>query len=181
MTVKQALWAGRNVRVAVVGAALLALSACSQSNGDTPTPVQTGSTAAGGAAQRGLETVPLTITEGSTAHRFTVELAVTEQQQEVGLMHRTSVPPDTGMLFPYQNPQPLAYWMKNTLVPLDMIFIRQDGTIDRIAENTVPESLEPVASGGAVIAVLELAGGTAARLNITEKAIVRWQGDAIQR
>ena len=169
------------MRTALFGAVLLALSGCSSGNVAEQPAAEPGSTASDGAAQRGLQTAPLTITEGSAVHRFTVELAVSEQQQEVGLMHRTSVPAGTGMLFPYQNPQPLAYWMKNTLVPLDMIFIRQDGTIDRIAENTVPESLEPVASGGAVIAVLELAGGTAARMNITEKAIVRWQGDAIQR
>jgi uncharacterized membrane protein (UPF0127 family) len=64
--------------------------------------------------------------------------------------------------------------MKNTLIPLDMIFIRADGTIDRIAENTIPESVEPVVSGGEVAAVLELAGGSAARLDFDDTATVRW-------
>ncbi|MBA4753068.1 MAG: DUF192 domain-containing protein, partial [Sphingopyxis sp.] len=67
------------------------------------------------------------------------------------------------------------FWMKNTPIPLDMIFIRADGSIDRIAENTIPESLEPVVSGGEVSAVLELAGGTAARLGIDETAKVTWK------
>ena len=65
--------------------------------------------------------------------------------------------------------------MKNTLIPLDMVFIRADGSIDRIAENTIPESLEPVVSGGEVSAVLELAGGTAARLGIDETAKITWK------
>ncbi len=78
------------------------------------------------------------------------------------------------MLFPFKKPRIGIFWMKNTLIPLDMIFIRADGSIDRIAENTIPESLEPVVSGGEVSAVLELAGGTAARLNIDETGKVTW-------
>ena len=65
--------------------------------------------------------------------------------------------------------------MQDTLIPLDMFFVRADGSIDRIAENTIPQSLEPVTSGGEVSAVLELAGGTAARLNIDETAKVTWK------
>lgn len=169
-------------RLTAVSALLLALSACSPATGDgAAASSETGSVAADGAAQAGLETVPLTITQGSTVHRFNVELAQTEEQQAIGLMHRSSVAADGGMIFPFQNARTASFWMKNTRVPLDIIFVRQDGTIDRIAENTIPESLEPVVSGGTVIAVLELAGGTAARLNFTENAIVRWQGDAIQR
>ena len=120
-------------------------------------------------------TLPVTITAKDRAHRFNVEVARTDAEQDKGLMFRTSLPRDGGMLFPFKKPRFGSFWMKNTLIPLDMIFIRADGSIDRIAENTIPESLEPVVSGGEVSAVLELAGGTAARLNIDETAKVTWQ------
>ncbi|MEQ1687948.1 MAG: DUF192 domain-containing protein [Sphingopyxis sp.] len=157
---------------ALCAAALLGLAACNGSGG-----------AMAGArhSESGLETVPLTITSGSRTHNFTVEVARTEEEQARGLMYRTALAPDAGMVFPFSPPRFASFWMKNTLIPLDMLFVRADGTIDRIAENTVPESLEPVGSGGEVIAVLELAGGTAARLGIDESAVVRWQGDAIRR
>ncbi|MEQ1725989.1 MAG: DUF192 domain-containing protein [Sphingopyxis sp.] len=132
-------------------------------------------------AESGLETVPLTIISGARTHNFTVEVARSEEEQARGLMYRTALGPDAGMVFPFSPPRFASFWMKNTLIPLDMLFVRADGTIDRIAENTVPESLEPVGSGGEVIAVLELAGGTAARLGIDESAVVRWQGDPIRR
>ncbi len=120
-------------------------------------------------------TIPVTITAGGQAHRFNVEVARTDAEQDRGLMFRTSLPADGGMLFPFEKPRIGSFWMKNTLIPLDMIFIRADGSIDRIAENTIPESLEPVVSGGEVSAVLELAGGTAARLGFDETAKVTWQ------
>jgi uncharacterized protein len=112
---------------------------------------------------------------GTKQHRFTVEVARTPAEQAQGLMNRTSLPANCGMLFPFPKPKYASFWMKNTFIPLDMIFIRADGSIDRIAENTIPESLEPVVSGGEVAAVLELAGGTAARLGIDESAVVRWK------
>jgi uncharacterized membrane protein (UPF0127 family) len=104
--------------------------------------------------------------DGAT-HGFEVEMALTETQQEIGLMARTAVPPDGGMLFDMGLPPEVQrFWMCNTFVPLDMVFIRPDGTIDSIAQNAVPRSLDTVASEGPVRAVLELAGGTAARLGI---------------
>ena len=107
------------------------------------------------------------VTKDGKRHDFSVEIATTERQQEVGEMFRTNVPPDSGMLFvwPASHDQPM--WMKNTLVPLDMVFIKADGTIRAIAENTVPHSLAPIDSHGPVLAVLELAGGMTAKLNIT--------------
>ena len=123
----------------------------------------------------GVATIPVTITMAGRAHAFNVEVARTDAEQDRGLMFRTSLPADGGMLFPFQKPRIGSFWMKNTLIPLDMIFIRADGSIDRIAENTIPESLEPVVSGGEVSAVLELAGGTAARLGIDESAKVTWK------
>jgi len=120
-------------------------------------------------------TIPLTIEMAGKAHRFNVEVARTEAEQEQGLMLRMRLSDDGGMLFPFPKPRIATFWMKNTLIPLDMIFVRADGSIDRIAENTIPESLEPVASGGEVAAVLELAGGTSARLGIDETAKVTWK------
>lgn len=97
---------------------------------------------------------------------FNVEMALTPKQQEVGEMFRTSVPADGGMLFDWGMSRESMMWMKNTLVPLDMVFINADGTIRSIAENTVPHSLATVSSRGPVRATLELAGGTTARLDI---------------
>lgn len=129
----------------------------------------------GASEAESVATIPVTITAKDRTHRFNVEVARTDAEQDKGLMFRTSLPADGGMLFPFEKPRIGSFWMKNTLIPLDMIFIRADGSIDRIAENTIPESLEPVVSGGEVSAVLELAGGTAAQLNIDETAKVTWK------
>ena len=93
-------------------------------------------------------------------------MAITSDQQEVGEMFRTSIPEDGGMLFDWGQPQPTQMWMKNTLIPLDMVFINQDGTIRSIAENTTPRSLAVIDAGGAVRAALELNAGTTAKLDI---------------
>jgi uncharacterized protein len=95
-----------------------------------------------------------------------VEVAATEQQQDTGLMFRTSVPADTGMLFPWPQPQISEMWMKNTIEPLDMVFIGADGTVKAIAENTVPYSLRVISSGVPVLATLELQAGITAALDI---------------
>jgi uncharacterized membrane protein (UPF0127 family) len=122
----------------------------------------------------GLEQIPLTIQSRGRTHRFTVEVARTPEQQAQGLMHRQSLAPDRGMLFPYDPPQPASFWMKNTLIPLDIIFIREDGTVARVAENTVPLSLDPIPSLEPVAAVLEIAGGRAAELGIQAGDKVNW-------
>ncbi|ABI61821.1 DUF192 domain-containing protein [Granulibacter bethesdensis] len=103
---------------------------------------------------------------------FKVEVAHTVDQQTIGLMWRTSVPADGGMLFDWNAPRNSQMWMRNTLVPLDMVFINEDGTIHAIAENTVPRSLSVIDSNGPVRATLELAAGT------TEKNDIR-VGDRI--
>lgn len=123
----------------------------------------------------GLEQVPLTITSaGGKAHRFTVELARTPEEQEQGLMNRSTLAPDKGMIFPMEPARPASFWMKNTLIPLDMIFVRPDGTISSIAENTVPLSLEPVISTEPVRAVLEIPGGRSGELGIKPGDKVSW-------
>jgi uncharacterized membrane protein (UPF0127 family) len=126
--------------------------------------------------QTGLQKVPLTIHSAGGAHRFTVEVARTPAEQQAGLMHRRSLAPDAGMIFPFAVPQTAAFWMKNTLIPLDMIFIRADGRIARVAAMTTPHSLDPVGSGEEVAAVLELRGGRAAELGIKAGDRVEWPG-----
>ena len=127
-------------------------------------------------APAGLERIPLEIRTASASHRFTVEVARTEDEQAQGLMFRESLAPDAGMLFPFPSPRPASFWMKNTLIPLDMLFIRADGTIARIAVNTTPHSLDPVGVGEPVAAVLELAGGRSAELGIAEGDRAAWPG-----
>lgn len=123
----------------------------------------------------GLEQVPLTITTAAgKTHRFTVEVARTPEEQAQGLMNRQSLGPDHGMIFPMEPPREASFWMKNTVIPLDMIFVRADGTIARIEENVVPLSLEPVLSMEPVAAVLELAGGRSAELGIRAGDRVSW-------
>jgi uncharacterized membrane protein (UPF0127 family) len=97
---------------------------------------------------------------------FIVEMALTPDQQTIGLMFRTEVAANEGMIFDWGAPRESSMWMRNTLVPLDMLFIAADGRIHRIAERTVPLSLTPVNSGGPVRATLELQGGITERLDI---------------
>lgn len=106
------------------------------------------------------------ITRDGMPHEFNVEMALTRDQQTVGLMFRPSVPANGGMLFDWGTVHDSQMWMHNTIAPLDMVFINADGTIRSIAENTVPESLAIIDSRGPVRATLELAAGTTARLNI---------------
>jgi uncharacterized protein len=107
-------------------------------------------------------------------HVFQVEMALTPEQQEIGLMARKSVPADGGMLFDMGDPpEQSRFWMCNTVASLDMVFIKPDGTIDSIAENAVPFSLDSVASVGRVRATLELAAGTVARDGIRVGDAVR--------
>ncbi|AEG49380.1 protein of unknown function DUF192 [Sphingobium chlorophenolicum L-1] len=119
-------------------------------------------------------TIPLTIRTAKATHRFTVEVALTEKQQEQGLMFRKLLAPDSGMLFPMSPPRTASFWMKNTLIPLDMLFIHTDGSIAYIKANAAPYSREPVSAGIPVAAVLELRGGRAAELGIREGDRVDW-------
>jgi uncharacterized membrane protein (UPF0127 family) len=113
------------------------------------------------------------VSHDGVEHPFAVEMALTQAQQTVGEMFRTSVSADGGMLFDWGFPEPSQMWMRNTLVPLDMVFINADGTIRTIAENTTPRSLAVIDSHGPVRATLELAAGTTARLGIRVGDVVR--------
>ena len=108
----------------------------------------------------------VSIASGEKTHKFRVELALTQQQHMQGLMYRRKLAADAGMLFVYQREAPIAMWMKNTYLPLDMLFIGRDGRIVKIAERTVPLSETTISSGVAAIAVLELNAGTASRLGV---------------
>jgi uncharacterized protein len=111
-------------------------------------------------------------TADAQLHTFKVWVADTDARRERGLMFVRAFPADAGMLFVYPRVQQIAMWMKNTYLPLDMLFVRADGRIERVVENTQPLSLETIASGAAVLAVIELNGGSAARLKIRAGAQV---------
>jgi uncharacterized membrane protein (UPF0127 family) len=151
-------------------AALLVGSACS-SQTSAPAPA---AAATGKHPISGLDVIPLTISQNGKSHAFRVEVARTMEQQEKGLMFRTAMGPDEGMLFPSDTAELRSFWMKNTVIPLDIVFIGPDHLISNIAANAVPYSLEPINSEGAAIAVLELNGGRAAQLGIVPGARVSW-------
>jgi uncharacterized protein len=106
------------------------------------------------------------VSHDGTRHLFHVEMALTPEQQTVGLMFRPTVAADGGMLFDWGAPRESQMWMRNTVASLDMLFINADGSVRSIAEHTVPQSLAVIASRGPVRATLELAAGTAGRLDI---------------
>lgn len=122
----------------------------------------------------GLRVIPLTVQSAKGTHRFSVEVADTPQAQSKGLMFRTELDPDEGMIFPYDGTTAQSFWMKNTPLSLDIIYIGPDGRISNIAANTTPYSLQPVYSVGPVLGVLELVGGRAAELGIAPGDKVTW-------
>ena len=105
------------------------------------------------------------VTKGGV-HVFTIELATNDAERQKGLMFRKELPEGRGMLFDFQRDQDVSMWMRNTLIPLDMLFINADGSIRRIAENTEPLSERTIPSGGPVRGVLEVIGGTAKKFGI---------------
>ena len=113
-------------------------------------------------------------TADGARYEFSVELARTTEQMAQGLMFRTQLAPYAGMLFDLDPPRRVSMWMKNTLIPLDMLFIEANGRIAAIATDTTPRSLELIDPGKAVRAVLELPAGTAARLGIAAGDVVRY-------
>ena len=108
----------------------------------------------------------LEIVTKSGVQVFSVEMATTEQEKETGLMYRKELADGKGMLFDFSPEQQISMWMKNTYIPLDMIFIRADGRILRIAENTEPLSTKIISSGGLAKGVLEVIAGTAKKYGI---------------
>ncbi|WP_414833455.1 DUF192 domain-containing protein [Afifella sp. YEN Y35] len=133
--------------------------------------------AAGAVAQGATEQVTIKSAKGT--HTFDVELALTQQERSRGLMYRREVPRGTGMLFDFGSDRPITMWMKNTYVPLDMVFIGSDHKVQSIAKETTPLSETTIASERPVRFVLEVAGGTADRLHIRPGDQV--SGKAIER
>ena len=134
----------------------------------------------GGQPQEAAGTIPAVIrTAKGATHRFAIEVARTRQEQEKGLMFRKELKPDGGMLFPMDPPRTASFWMKDTLIPLDMLFIHTDGTIAFIQAQAQPYSRIPVSAGIPVAAVLELRGGRAAELGIGEGDRLSWGGCAV--
>lgn len=142
----------RFVLAGCIGLALLALAPAAATRAQ-PAP-----------AAAGLES--LAIVSGGTRHAFQVEVMRTPEQRARGLMHRNYMPADRGMLFDFKAEEPVAMWMQNTYIPLDMLFIRADGTIARIAERTEPLSTRTIPSGEPVLSVLEINGGVSRTLGI---------------
>lgn len=159
------VWSGR----VWLGLAAALLAACSPgAGGAAPAPTPTVH------PESGLKVIPLTVTSASGTHRFRVEVAATSAEQARGLMFRTRLGPDEGMIFPMNPPRGASFWMKNTVIPLDLIFIAPDGRISNIAAQAIPYDLSPLTSIGPVKGVLELAGGRAAELGIAPGDKVAW-------
>ncbi|MCE2510638.1 MAG: DUF192 domain-containing protein [Alphaproteobacteria bacterium] len=139
-----------------IGLTLLLLVGCGFAPGlASPGPMET------------LEREPLSLVTAAASHPFQVEVADTDEERARGLMYRESLAPDHGMLFDFERPTTqAAMWMKNTLISLDMLFLGPEGRIVLIAADTTPGSLEPIGTRRPVRAVLELLGGTAARLGV---------------
>jgi uncharacterized membrane protein (UPF0127 family) len=120
------------------------------------------------------KTIPLVITANGKPHRFDVEIALTAKEQANGLMFRKDLPTDGGMVFPMSPPRSASFWMKNTFIPLDMLFVRTNGSIALVAANVKPYSREPVSAGIPVAGVIELRGGRAAELGIEQGSDAQW-------
>ncbi len=108
----------------------------------------------------------LSLVTGTGEHEIEIEVAETIEEKSLGLMFRAELPPGRGMLFPYPAPHEVTMWMKNTYIPLDMVFIRADGTVHRVEERAEPQSERIISSNGLVTAVLEIAGGEGRRFGV---------------
>lgn len=114
-------------------------------------------------------------TEAGKIHKFKIEIADTELKRRQGLMERKSVKPKTGMLFIFDETAPQNFWMKGTLIPLDILFIGETGRIEKIHEKAIPHDLTPISSIKPVKAALEIGGGESARLSIKKGDLVQYK------
>lgn len=159
-------------RRCLIGLAIV-LAACSSRPGANAKAAQTAELAVH--PESGLEVVPLTVQRGTRTLKFRVEVARSPAEQSKGLMFRQKMGPDEGMIFPNDPPREgVAFWMKNTVIPLDIIFIGPDRKIINIAPNAVPYSLAPLPAAGPTANVLEINGGRAAELGIVPGDKVDW-------
>lgn len=135
----------------------------------------------GSAASYALESEVLKIVSGHNNHEFEVEIARNSEEQMKGLMGRSYLEDNKGMIFLYDKPQHINMWMKNTKISLDMLFIREDGVIVRISQKAEPYSLRSIPSGEPVIAVLELNGGISQRLGIKPGDKIEFSSFSLQK
>jgi uncharacterized membrane protein (UPF0127 family) len=152
-------------------ATLVALAACSPQPAAEASPV---AQAPAAHPVSGLPVIPVTIVTDKGRHVIRAEVAATAEQQAKGLMFRTEMGADEGMLFPRNPPDVASFWMKNTPMSLDIIFIGPDRKVINVGANTVPYSLAPVGSRGLTAAVLELKAGRAEQLGIGLGTPVEW-------
>ena len=117
--------------------------------------------------------VPLTIESADASHAFSVERAISLEQQARGMMFRESMEPDTGMIFEFKEPKVATIWMKNTSIPLDILFVRSNGKILKIEHMAQPYKLRSASSEAVVAAVVELKGGRAQELGIMPGDLVK--------
>jgi uncharacterized membrane protein (UPF0127 family) len=161
------------VKTTILAAALM-LGACSSGpiEAGAREPAAQGQAAAVHPAS-GLPVIDLAVHSGKTRHAFRVEVAASPEEQAKGLMFRTEMGADEGMLFPHDPPRRASFWMKNTVIPLDIIYVGTDGRILNIVD-AKPYDLTPLPSAGVASAVLELNGGRAAQLGIKAGDKVSW-------
>ena len=160
----------RNVSAMMLAAALVACSGQAAEQQASPeTPAATGETH----PISGLQIIPVTVTTDEGTHVFRSEVADTREAKQRGMMFRNEMGPDEGMLFPYEDPEIMSFWMRNTVLPLDIIFIDEDGVITNIADG-VPYNEESVYSEREAVAVLGLIGGRSEELGIEAGDRVTW-------
>jgi uncharacterized protein len=126
-----------------------------------------------GPAAAGCSDTAVELRNGDAIVRFSVEIADSDAERALGLMNRETLPKSSGMLFVYESPRRAGFWMKNTLIPLDMIFADVTGLVTRVHENAKPLDTTPIDGGDGVAFVLEINGGLAKRLGITEGSALR--------
>ena len=162
----------RPIAACLLASVLLMPAGCSKSGAEAAISAATQTGAVH--PESGLSVVPLTVASAGKSHLFQVEVAESEAEQAKGLMFRTAMGADEGMVFPEKAPRKAAFWMKNTVIPLDILFIGPDHRVLNIAANAVPYDEKPLPSAGPVIGVLELNGGRAAELGIAPGDKVSW-------
>lgn len=162
----------RSPRTTFALAALLAFAACSQGGADATAKPSAPAVAVH--PESGLRVIPLKVHSAKGAHGFRVEVATSAQEQAKGLMFRTQLGADEGMIFVNDPPRRAAFWMRNTVIPLDIIFIGTDHRILNIAANAVPYDETPLPADGVTSGILELNGGRAAELGIKAGDKVSW-------
>ncbi len=158
----------------LIGPVLMGLALASCSSGGTETAAEATPAVENRHSESGLAVVPLTVTHGEAVHSFMVEVADTPEAQAKGMMFRTEMGPDEGMIFPRDGTSQASFWMRNTYIPLDLIFVGVDGRISNIVANAQPYSETPILSDGVAAAVLELNGGRAGELGIVAGDKVEW-------